>query len=66
MSDTKAVGTVHSMGWEKDEETGEEVFYAHLRFTGVPLLSPKLVWEAVPVSIVPELENASSLPKRSY
>lgn len=33
------------MGFKTDEETGEEVFYLELRFSSVPNLSPKLVWD---------------------
>jgi hypothetical protein len=48
---TSAVGTIQSMGWETDAETGAEVFYVHMRFDDIPPLSPKLVWEAIPVTL---------------
>jgi hypothetical protein len=54
MSDERNVGTISTMGWEKDEETGQEVFYAHVRFPGIPHLSPRIVWDAVPVEVVPQ------------
>jgi hypothetical protein len=46
-------GKIARMGWKTDEETGEEVFYAEVRFDGIPPLSPKIVWEAIPVTLQP-------------
>jgi|RhiMethySRZTD1v2_1073278.scaffolds.fasta_scaffold5158562_1 hypothetical protein len=55
---SEAIGTIRSMGWEKDEETGEEVFYAHLRFPAPPPIPIKVVWDAIPVAVIPRPENA--------
>lgn len=49
---TSATGTIHSMGWENDDETGEEVFYVHMRFDAAPSLSPKLCWEKTPMAVM--------------
>ena len=48
---SSAVGTIHSMGWETDAETGDEVFYVHMRFDAPPPLSPKLCWDKVPMAV---------------
>jgi hypothetical protein len=53
-------GKIASMGWKKDEETGEEVFYAEVRFDGIPPLSPKLVWEAIPVNVCDKIAEETS------
>lgn len=45
------VGRIVSMGWKFNEETGVDEFYADIRFDGIPPLSPKLVWEPIPVII---------------
>ena len=50
---TSAVGTIQSMGWETDAETGAEVFYVHMRFDEPPALSPGLCWGAVPMLLKP-------------
>lgn len=50
---SEAVGTIRSMGWENDTETGEEAFYVHMRFDGPPRLSPILCWDAVPMLLRP-------------
>ena len=56
--DREVVGTIHSMGWETDAETGAEVFYVHMRFAELPSLSPQLCWAAVPMSLRPAPDPA--------
>jgi hypothetical protein len=50
---TEATGTIQSMGWEIDDETGAEVFYVHMRFDKPPRLTPMLCWSAVPMLLRP-------------
>jgi hypothetical protein len=49
----EAIGTIRSMGWETDDETGAEVFYVHMRFDEPPRLTPMLCWGAVPMLLRP-------------
>lgn len=49
---SSATGTIQRMGWEKDEETGEEHFYVHMRFAGIPPLNPKLCWDQTPMAVM--------------
>lgn len=58
---SEAIGTIHSMGWENDDETGEEVFYVHMRFTEPPPLSPLLCWNAVPMMLAPTINAPAPL-----
>jgi hypothetical protein len=55
----EAIGTIQSMGWETDAETGREAFYVHMRFDEPPRLSPALCWSAVPMLLRPT--DAASL-----
>ena len=46
-------GVVTRAGWEKDEETGKEVFRATIEYpNGPPYLPFDVIWERKPVDIV--------------
>jgi hypothetical protein len=57
---TVRAGFLRRVGWEKHEDTGEDVFRAVIEYPNGPPdnLRFSLVWEPIPVAIVPLPETA--------